>query len=894
MASPVPAAGAAARPREERLRLAASLGHTEQVEALIAAGTPVTADVEGRTALHLACAGGHAEVVAALLSAGCDANCPEKSGHTPLQRAAAEGHVQVVQQLIQKGVTVDHQDEVNGNTALHEAAWKGYSQSVDALLRARANMYLRNRGGFTALHLACQNGHNQTCRLLLLAGCSPDISNSYGDTPLHTSARYGHAGVMRILISGDASLSEQNKNGDTALHIAAAMGRRKLTRILLDGGVDYNLRNKQEESALQIALRKEHVEIVEMISNPPEVTRLSTKREEKRAKPESGSSSKEGSGKHIDKKKKSSKVHFEPKKSSKTKKPSPKWSPYGCFYPPDMTEFPQPRLDTLPKDPLGKGEQYYLDLSGNIRKGPVGEGYTCYCAPFFRHVEDKLDKDKHELIHHIDLTHGKLDKKIASLEKRTRTQLTGINELMRERFSRERAECANRAERVALRTRTELERRQGVQLRGVKDDLTAYLEGKFTQLGVRDGVLRASARHLHKARSEELLTDISDDDDLESGGSGGAEGGLRVLQRPSEYPPLRSAGSLSDLRRRLEQEDSTETAPSEPAAASPRHHPLPLRPGDTQDGYGARPKHGAVLEVRNAHLRAGTEPWPGGARVPPGYVGYPAGATDSGGPYSPLAYNNPGYVQYEPLPPGAPAPGPGAVPGRPPPGRQFRPLELEETTDQHNDSGYSTKIYGSSQGPSPALSGVPEDEAHLHPSTQLHHTSQPSPSHSGRTVTPEQSGGHSQSPSPAHHPAPLSLPPGQTGLHPGQTAPHPGQTAPHPGQTTLHPGQTGLHLGQTAPHPGQTALHPGQNGLHPAPNGLHPAPNGLHPVQNGLHPAPNGLHRGAGGPPGAHPAGRLSLGPRIQALQTHLARITEDMSGLEQALDPPGIKSSLV
>ena len=60
---------------------------------------------------------------------------------------------------------------------------------------------------------------------------------------------------------------------------------------------------QQEESALQIALRKEHVEIVEMINNPPEVTRLSSKREEKRAKAESGSSSKEGSGKHIDKKK---------------------------------------------------------------------------------------------------------------------------------------------------------------------------------------------------------------------------------------------------------------------------------------------------------------------------------------------------------------------------------------------------------------------------------------------------------------------------------------------------------------------------------------------------------------------------------------------------------------
>ena len=321
-------------------------------------------------------------------------------------------------------------------------------------------------------------------------------------------------------------------------------------------------------------------------------------------------------------------------------------------------------------------------------------------------MEDKLDKDKHELIHHIDLTHGKLDKKIASLEKRTRTQLTGINDLMRERFNRERTDCADRAERMALRTRAELERRQGFQIRGVKDDLTAYLEGKFNQLGVREaGGRRGSARELHKSRSEELLTDLSDEDDLGSGGSGGgggggAENGLRVLERPSEYPPLRSAGSLSDLRRRLDQEDSTETAPSEPAAASPRHHPLPLRPADAYDGYGARPKH-AVLEVRNAHLRGGGgEPWPGAARVPPGYVGYTPGATDPDTQYTPLGYNNPGYVQYEPLPPGA---APGAV--RPPPGRQFRPLELEETTDQHNDSGYSTKIYGSSQGPSPALSG---------------------------------------------------------------------------------------------------------------------------------------------------------------------------------------------
>ena len=160
------------------------------------------------------------------------------------------------------------------------------------------------------------------------------------------------------------------------------------------------------------------------------------------------------------------------------------------------------------------------------------------------------------------------------------------------------------------------------------------------------------------------------------------------------------------------------------------------------------------------------------------------------------------------------------------------------------------------------FSGVPEDETHLPQGTQLHHSQQPSPSHPGH---------HPQQPSPSH-----------PGHHLQQPCPA------HPGQVTLPPGQTPLH-------PGPNGLHPCSNGLHPCPNGpngLHAGPNGLHPGPNGLHAGPNGLHPGPTPHPGG--AGRLALGPRIQALQSHLARITEDMNGLEHSLEQPGIKSSLV
>ena len=66
----------------------------------------------------------------------------------------------------------------HGNTALHEAAWKGFSHTVEVLCKNKSNYYLRNRGGFSALHLCCQNGHNESCRVLLRAGCKPNIKNT--------------------------------------------------------------------------------------------------------------------------------------------------------------------------------------------------------------------------------------------------------------------------------------------------------------------------------------------------------------------------------------------------------------------------------------------------------------------------------------------------------------------------------------------------------------------------------------------------------------------------------------------------------------------------------------------------------------------------------------------
>lgn len=429
----------------ELLRDAAARGDSDQVVRLLAGGVKNQPDEGGRNALHLAAAGGHSDVVAALLLARWDVNAQDSAGYTAIQRAAAEGHVEVVKQLIKHGANVNIQDKVYGNTALHEACWKGYSKCVEALCQAnKVNLQIKNFGGFAPLHLACQNGHNQSCRELLMANCNPDIQNNYGDTPLHTSARYGHAGVTRILISADCHTSDQNKNGDTALHITAAMGRRKLTRILLEAGCDPNRRNKQNERAKDIAIRKDLNEIIEIIDKTVPINRRDKQKEKPKTKTKGNDKKREkiesGSSKDSSSRPKEKKKHKGDHQGPYEKMIDTKWSPYGCHYYPDPKTFPKPKLDSLPHEPLKKGEQYYLDLAGNIRKGPVGVGYTCYCAPFFRHMEERLDRDKKELKDHIDAAHIRLDKKVTSLEAKTRGQLNEITRTM----ALERAKCQQR------------------------------------------------------------------------------------------------------------------------------------------------------------------------------------------------------------------------------------------------------------------------------------------------------------------------------------------------------------------------------------------------------------------------------------------------------------------
>ncbi|CAG5125589.1 unnamed protein product [Candidula unifasciata] len=415
-------------------------------------------------------------------------------GCTPLLKATSQGATDTVQMLLDAGCYIDVQDE-HGNAAIHEACWNGFSQTAELLVKYNCNVCLVNKAGFTALHLAAQNGHNECSRVLLYAGCNPDIKNNYGDTALHTAARYGHAGVTRILISARCKISEQNKNGDTALHIAAALKRRKIAKILVESGIDTELDNKQHEKAIDVAKRKEYPEIILIITSylkpklPPghrfnnEQIGITIKEPVTTDNRLEFCPEDESLHKHepkVDKQQKERRFFFFKKKKNIEKATA---VPVGSYKKPG-TGHEKPAVQGffshyVPRD----GVQFYRDLAGNIKQGPIGYAPVCQCGPSLRRLENNITDTRESLQKHINTSHHLLSQRIDNLDIRTNQQAYATEVLINDRLQNEKDACHGRITERLQEERQENQTRFNQANENIKEELEYWLNDRLASYG---------------------------------------------------------------------------------------------------------------------------------------------------------------------------------------------------------------------------------------------------------------------------------------------------------------------------------------------------------------------------------------------------------------------------
>ena len=266
------------------------------------------------TALHMAARNGSMEIARLLVQAGADATVQngdnktpaalaDEQGHKALARmleqipklfeAVAAGDLEAVKRLVEEEQATNRRHPRDGHTPLHEAARQGRLEVVQVLLKAGADLSLRDKSGedgkgATALAIAIEEGHLEIAGILRNAG---GLTNHSVNSSLKSAVFNGHTEMVRFLTEyliedgkrGNRSVY-QNVNfdvdkdinsyynaldevnlGQSLLHVAAANGSTEIARLLVQAGAYVTAKNNDHNTPMDLAREQGHEDLAQML-----------------------------------------------------------------------------------------------------------------------------------------------------------------------------------------------------------------------------------------------------------------------------------------------------------------------------------------------------------------------------------------------------------------------------------------------------------------------------------------------------------------------------------------------------------------------------------------------------------------------------------------------------
>jgi ankyrin repeat protein len=178
--------------------------------------------------LHILCVNGLPIITASLLedskieSPGM--NATDIYGRSPLIWAARKGYTEVIEVLLKAGANIEAKDEVFRQSPLIWAAENGLAEATELLLKAGARIETKDEAfGYSLLIWAAENGLAEAIELLLKAGANiePDTG---GQSPLLYATVNEHMEAVKLLLKAGANIEALHEGGWSPLHRAAWSG----------------------------------------------------------------------------------------------------------------------------------------------------------------------------------------------------------------------------------------------------------------------------------------------------------------------------------------------------------------------------------------------------------------------------------------------------------------------------------------------------------------------------------------------------------------------------------------------------------------------------------------------------------------------------------------------
>jgi hypothetical protein len=203
-------------PSERELRIyaglhdAAARGDVAGIEQLIAEGEkPSIQDANSRTPLHVAAFLRRHEAARALIRLGANPNALDGQRYDVITIAAVNNDLEMLKIALEGGGNARALTSPYEGTALIAAAHLGHVEIVHALIAAKAPLNHVNNLGWTALLEAVVLGnggrnHTATVEALVKAGADVNFQDRHGTTALGHARTRGYSQIARILESAGA------------------------------------------------------------------------------------------------------------------------------------------------------------------------------------------------------------------------------------------------------------------------------------------------------------------------------------------------------------------------------------------------------------------------------------------------------------------------------------------------------------------------------------------------------------------------------------------------------------------------------------------------------------------------------------------------------------------
>ncbi|MDO9414395.1 MAG: ankyrin repeat domain-containing protein [Pseudolabrys sp.] len=187
------------------LHAAAAKGDTGEIEKLVKAGAPLEArDGHQRTPLHVAAHLKRNEAAVLLMKLGADANALDAQKYDIVTIAAVADDVPMLKIALAGGCKASNVTSPWDGTALIAAAHLGHDEVVRVLISSKAPLDHVNTLHWTALieSIVLGNGgkrHTASLEALVKAGANLTLADREGNTPLKLARGRGYTDMVAIL-----------------------------------------------------------------------------------------------------------------------------------------------------------------------------------------------------------------------------------------------------------------------------------------------------------------------------------------------------------------------------------------------------------------------------------------------------------------------------------------------------------------------------------------------------------------------------------------------------------------------------------------------------------------------------------------------------------------------